>query len=149
MDAEKARKVGFRISIRSVILAVAVVAVLSVPVAWSVRQSRLTQEALRRAISAERAATQAQANTAEAPKPLRGLAKVLRDEAIKRAAHRGARDAQRVHELSQEIDSLLQVQDRIQEDLRGLRREMPKPPAAAATVNPHPELKPHPDAGSP
>ena len=90
----------------------------------------------------------AQANTAEAPKPLRGLAKVLRDEAIKRAAHRSPREAERVRELSEEINSLMQVQERIQEDLRSLPRQMPKP-AAAAAVNPRPEQKPHPDAGSP
>ena len=47
MDAEKARKSGFRISIRSLILAIAVLVFLSVAVMWSVRQSRLTQEALR------------------------------------------------------------------------------------------------------
>jgi type II secretory pathway pseudopilin PulG len=145
MDAQGARKPGLRISIRSLIVAIAVLAVLSVAVAWSVQQSRLTQEALQRAVAAERAVMQAHANTAGAPKPLRGLAKVLRDEALKRAAHRDPKDAERVRELSGEIDSLMQIQ----EDLRGLRRTMPKPASAAAAVNSRPELRPDPDAGSP
>ena len=148
MDAKKARTLEFRVSIRSVVLVVAVLAVLIVPVTWSVRQSRLTQEALDRARAAERTAVQAQTNAEEARDQVRGKAKTLRDEAIQRAARQDPKDAERVRQIYAELDTLMQIQERIQEDLRGLRRQTPKP-TAATKENPRPEPKSDPGTGSP
>ncbi len=148
MDAENGGKAKFRISSRSMMLALGVLTVLTVSVVWSVRQSRLTQEALHRAVAAEQAATQAQANTAEPHHPLRGRAKILRDEALQRAARRSPKDVERVGHLYQELDSLMQIQNRIQQDLQTLRRQRPKPDAAA-TGNTRPVPGSDPAAGLP
>ncbi len=149
MDAKEARTVGFRMSMRSVVLAMVVLAVVIVPMAWSVRQSRLAQEALERAANTERAAREAQGNTVEAPRPLRGKAKILQDEALKRAAHRDPKDAERVGRLYSELDSLMNIQDRIEADLHALRRQMAAPPAAGTNMTPRAEPKTDPGTGSP
>ena len=147
MDAVNGSKMGFRISSRSMILAVVVVAVLTLSVAWSVQQSRLTHEAMDRALAAERAAAQAQANAVESQRPLHGKAKILRDEALRRAARRDPKDDERVRQLYSELDALMQVQDRIQQDIHTFRGQRSRP--AAATGYPRSGLRLDPGTGSP
>jgi hypothetical protein len=148
MDAENGEKVRLRSPSRSTILAIAVCAALTVFVAWSVRQSRLTQEALDRARAAERSATQARADAAQTPPPLRGKAKILRDEALRRAARRDLKQDERIRELYSEIDSLIHIQDRIQHDIHGLRGRS-SGPAGAAPGEPRPTAGPQPGATTP
>ena len=119
MDGGNARKRGFPVSIRSLILVIAVFALLTVSVAWNVRQSRREQNAIARAIAAEKAATQAQANAEEAQRKRESL----RDEAVKRAARRYTKeDAERSRQLVEEIDSLTHIQAQIQEGLYKIQR---------------------------
>jgi hypothetical protein len=129
------------------VLASVVLAVLTGTVAWGIRQARLAREALDRAVAAERAATQAQASPDQSSGPLRGKAEILRDEALQRAARRDPKaEAERIRKLYEEIDTLMHIQDGIQQDLRGLRRQMPGPaatPAAAGGTTPAPEPAPN------
>jgi hypothetical protein len=152
MDGGKARKLGFPVSIRSLILVIAVPALLIVPVAWGVRQSRRTQNAPSRANAAEAAATQAQANA----EPARDQVQSLRDDAVRRAArHDPKNDAERVRQLAEEINGLARIQDRVQEDLYRLRARTMKPtspPTLDALRDPRNaarEPRDESDAGSP
>lgn len=131
MDGGKARRLGFPVSIRSLILVIAAPALLIVLVAWGVRQSRRTQNAPARANAAEAAATQAQANA----EPARDQVQSLRDDAVRRAARRDPKDdAERVRQLAEEINGLARIQDRVQEDLYRLRARTMKP-AAPTTLD--------------
>jgi hypothetical protein len=152
MDVGKARKLEFRISIRSLILVIAVVAVLLVPVAWSIRQSHLTQNALAQALAAEKAANRDRGDAEQA----KGKLKVLRDEAIQRAARRDPNEeAERSRQLAEEIDSLSRIHERIQEDLYRTKAKTAKPappPTLDALRDPRNrvrELPSAPDAGAP
>jgi hypothetical protein len=155
MDGGKARKLEFRISSRSLILVIAVVAVLLVPVAWSIRQSQLTQNALAQALAAEKAANRDRADAEQA----KGKLKILRDEAIQRAARRDPNEeAERSRQLAEEIDSLTQVHERIQEDLyrtkaKTAKSAKPAPPPTLDTLrdprNRVRELPSAPDDGAP
>ena len=151
MDGGKARKLGFHVSIRSLILVIAVLALLIVPVAWSVRQSWRAQDALTRAIAAEKAATQAQADA----EPAGVKRQSLRDEAVRRAARRDPKaDAERSRQLVEEIDGLTRIQERIREDLYKLQsRTTPAaPPTLDALRDPKNavrEPRDESDAGSP
>jgi hypothetical protein len=152
MDGGKARKLGFPVSIRSLILVIAVPALLIVPVAWGVLQSRRTHNAPARANAAEAAATQAQANA----EPARDQVQSLRDDAVRRAARRDPKnDAERVRQLAEEINGLARIQDRVQEDLYRLRARTMKsasPPTLDALRDPRNavrEPRDESEAGSP
>jgi len=124
MDGGKARKLGIPDSIRSRILLIAILAVLMVSVAWGVRESRRAQDALTRAVAAEKAATQAQTEAEPAPGKLRSL----RDEAVRRVARRDRKaDAERSRQLAEEINGLTRIQERIQSDLYKIKAQTTKP----------------------
>jgi hypothetical protein len=152
MDAGKARKLGFYVSIRSLVLVIAVLALLIVPVAWSLRQSRHAESGPARGTAAETAADP----VAENAEPAQGQRRSLRDEAVKRAARRDRKaDAERTRQLTEEINGLTQIQGRIQEDLYKLKSRT-MTPAAPPTLdalrdprNAVREPKEDPDAGSP
>lgn len=156
MDGEKASMLAFRVSIRSLLPVLAALVVLFVPVAWSIRQSRAMQDALTRAIAAEKAATQAQANAEQARDQVQGKPSALRDAALRRAARRDPKeDAERTRQLAEEIDALSRIEDRIQEDLYRIKAKttpQAPPPNLDALRDPRNrdrELPTEPDAGSP
>jgi hypothetical protein len=126
-----------RISIRSMALGVVACALLLIFLIGSLRQSRLAREALARANAAEQAAARGRADAdrawaqAEAPP---GPAKV---GAVRRAVRRrDPKDAERVRQLYEEINGLSRIQERIQEDLAGLRRRAAQAPAPAGAGAP-------------
>lgn len=123
MDVGIARMLDFRISIRSLTLVVAILAVSIVTVAWSIRQSRRTRDAATQAIAADKAAAE---ERAEAER-VRGKLQILRDEAIKRAANRDPEEeAERSRQLAEEIEGLSRIKERIQEDLYRIRARTTK-----------------------
>ena len=69
MDVGGMRTFAGRLSARSTRLAIAGCVLLAVPILWTVRQSRLTREALDRADAAEKRAAQARTDAAEARRP--------------------------------------------------------------------------------
>jgi Family of unknown function (DUF6479) len=152
MDAGKTRKRGFHVSIRSLILVIAVLALLIVPVVWSVRKSRREPTPVARETAAETVATPDSAKA----EPAQGQRRSLRDEAIRRAARRDPKKAaERTRQLADEIDGLSQIQGRIQEDLYKIQART-KTPAAPPTLdalrdprNATREPKDDPDTGSP
>ena len=153
MDGEKTKKFGFPVSIRSLILVVAGSALLITFVTWGFQQSRKTEDALTRAIAAEKAVADANAG----PKPS-GKLKSLRDEAIKRAANRNTKeDEERSRQLAEEIDNLSHIRDKIQEDLYRIKAQVSKgkeapPPSLDALRDPRNRdrsLPTEPNPGSP
>ena len=103
MDGGKARTLEIHISKRSLILVIAVLAALIVPVAWSIRQSYSMRNELNRAIAAE----QAKADAEQSRNQAQGKLKVLRDEAIQRAARRDPKvEDERARQLAEEIENL-------------------------------------------
>ena len=129
MDGGRARKLVFRISIRSGMLIIAVCALLLMPVIWTIRQSWLMQKALDRAIAAEQAAARAQAEAEQARAQVPVEERPAKDPAVARAARRHPRDpkdAERVHQLYREIDSLTRIQEKVGTELQGLRARSTK-----------------------
>jgi hypothetical protein len=114
------------ISIRSVMLALGVGALLLIPTLWNVRQARLTQEAMDRATAAAQAAARAQADLERDRDQAQAKPQPPRDDAVARAARRDPNGAQRVRQLYQEIETLSRIQEHIQEDLQNLRSQSMK-----------------------
>jgi type II secretory pathway pseudopilin PulG len=117
MDVGPVRELLRRPSRRSVGLTVAAVLVMAVVLSWSIRQSRLTHEALSRAAAAERAAVQARSDAQRRP-PL--------DTSIRRSAHDDPREIARVRQLQDEIEGLGQLRDQLEESTRIDRLYVPK-----------------------
>lgn len=112
MDVGRIRKFTARWSSRSMGLGVAACVLLAVPIAWMVRQSRLTHEALERAAAAEDAVARArgdfeQAHRAQPPK----------DPAVRRSRHDDPAEIERVKRLYEEIENLTHRQDRVEDEL--------------------------------
>ena len=151
MDGGKARTLEIHISKRSLILVIAVLAALIVPVAWSIRQSYSMRNELNRAIAAE----QAKADAEQSRNQAQGKLKVLRDEAIQRAARRDPKvEDERARQLAEEIENLTRIHDRIQEDLYRIKAKTAKPvepPTLDALRDPRNRdraIATEPDAGS-
>jgi hypothetical protein len=125
------RKFPVRISTRTARLAIVGCVLVAVPVVWTVRQSRLTRDALRRATVAEEAAAQAQSDVQQARTQVETGGKPRRDSAVRRSRHDDPREIARVKALYEEIDTLTRIQERVEDDLTGLRRIAPKQPATA------------------
>jgi hypothetical protein len=116
------RKFPVRISTRTARLAIVGCVLVAAPVVWTVRQSRLTRDALRRATVAEEAAAQAQLGTGGKPR---------KDPAVRRSRHDDPQEVARVKALYEEIDTLSRIQERVEDDLTVMRRITAKQPAAA------------------
>jgi hypothetical protein len=125
------RKVPVRISTRTARLAIVGCVLVAAPVAWTVRQSRLTRDAVRRATVAEEAATQAQSDVQQARAQLGTGGKPRKDPGVRRSRHDDPQEIARVKALYEEIDTLTRIQERVEDDLAGLRRITPKQPATA------------------
>ena len=115
-----------RPSRRSAGLVVAAVLVLGVPLCWSVRQSRLTREALDRAAAAERAAEQVRSDVEQTRARIGGERRPPLDTSIRRSAHADPRDADRVQQLQEEIEGLGQLREQIDQSLMIDRLYVPK-----------------------
>ena len=119
MDVWRTRTFAIRISTRSGLLALAACALLVFFIISNLRQSRLAQEALARASAAEQAAARAQADAERVRAQTEPLPP--KDAALRRTARRDPKDAERVRQLYEEINSLSRIQERIQGDLSNLR----------------------------
>jgi hypothetical protein len=117
----RTRTFAIRSPIRTVLLTLAASAFLLTILIGNFRQSQLTQEALARARAAEQAAARAQADAervraqTEPPPP--------KDGAVRRTSRQDPKDAERVRQLYEEINSLSRMQERIQGDLHNLRTQ--------------------------
>jgi hypothetical protein len=124
MDAGKNGNTGARrVPVRWVLMALLVTATAGAPLIWwSVRQSRLTNEALARAIAAESAAARAQNGVDQHNAARDDELKVKRDSEMVRAKHRPSKaDIERTRQLSEEIEGLDAIQEKIETDLYQLR----------------------------
>ncbi len=124
MDVGEIRDLVRRPSRRALWWGVAAGVLLIVPIAWSVRQSRLTNEALERAVAAEKKAAQALSDMDLARARLRGDAP--RDPSVRRSRHDDPAEIARVKKLYEEIDSLTRVREDVDQTLRTERIRVPK-----------------------
>jgi hypothetical protein len=122
------RKFPVRISTRTARLAVVGCVLVAASVAWMVRQSWLTRDALRRATVAEDAAAQAQSDADQVRTQLGIGGKPRKDPAVRRSRHEDPNQIARMKALYEEIDTLSHIQERVEDDLSGLRRIAPKQP---------------------
>ena len=122
MDVKGIRTFAGRLSARSTRLAIAGCVLLAVPILWTVRQSRLTREAIDRADAAEKAVAQARTDAEEARAQVKTAGKPRRDPALRRTRHDDPGEIERVKQLNEEIDSLMLIRDRVEEELSGERR---------------------------
>lgn len=106
------RKSMARWSPRSVRLGVVACVLLAVPIAWMVRQSRLTHEALERAAAAEEAAARARGDLEQARR-----AQPSKDPAVRRSRHDDPAEMERVKRLYEEIEDLARRQDQVEDEL--------------------------------
>lgn len=127
MDVGEIRDLVRRPSRRSLRLGATAVLVLAVPIAWSVRQSRLTHEALERAAAAEKSAARAQSDVELAKARLRGEAPI--DPAVRRSRHDDPREIARVKQLYQEIENFSQIRESVEQKLRNDRIYVPEKPS--------------------
>jgi hypothetical protein len=125
------RKFPVRISTRTARLAAVGCVLVVAPIVWTVRQSWLTRDALRRATVAEKAAAEAQSDVQQARAQLGTGGKPRKDPAVRRSRHDDPQEIARVKALYEEIDTLSHIQERVEDDLTGLRRITPKQPAKA------------------
>lgn len=130
MDVGEIRDLVRRPSRRSARLGVAVCLVLAVAIAWSVRQSRLTREALDRATAAEQAAAAVRTDVEQARAQFEGRGRPPKDPAIRRSRHDDPREIDRVQQLYQEIDGLNHLRDRVDQALTTDRVYTPRQPSA-------------------
>jgi len=124
MDVGEIRDLVRRPSRRAMRLGAAAALVLAVPIAWSVRQSRLTHEALERAAAAEKNSARALSDMELAKARLRGEAPI--DPAVRRSRHDDPREIERVKRLYEEIENLGQIRDGVDQTLRTDRIYVPK-----------------------
>ena len=148
MDGKNGKKVRISVSKRSAILVTTIVVLSIGSVTWEIRQTRLMQAMQKRALNAEQAVIRAQAGTKQAREPGKGKSLPLRDQAIARAARRTPKDDDRVRQLSEEVEALNRIQDRIHEDLRAVRSRMAK---MSGPVKAEPRVRPkaEPESGAP
>jgi hypothetical protein len=121
MDVKGMRTFAGRHSARSTRLAIAGCVLLAVPILWTIRQSRLTREALDRADAAEKAVAQARTDAEEARAQVKTAGKPRKDPALRRTRHDDPGEIERVKQLYDEIDSLTRIRDQVEEQLSGER----------------------------
>ncbi len=149
MDGKDGKKVRIRVSSRTIILVTTPLVVLIGSVTWGIRQTRLMQAMQTRALTAEQAVIRARADTEQATEPRRVKSFPLRDQAIARAARRGPKDEERVRQLSEEVEALNRIQDRIHDDLQAVRSRMARMAGPAKKAEPHREPKTGSESGAP
>ena len=133
MDVGGIRKLTDRFSTRSARLGAAGCMFLAVSFIWTVRQTRLTQEALNRATAAEKAASQARTDVEETRAQAQAHGQPRKDAAIRRSRHDDPEEIDRVKQLYEEIDNLTRLRDKVEDDLAFTRRVSANKPAATAT----------------
>jgi hypothetical protein len=126
MDVGEIRDLVRRPPSRATRLGIVAGLLLTVPVIWSVRQSRMTREALDRATAAEQTASQARDAMEQARAQLRGEGRPLNDPSIRRTRHDDPREIERVKRLYEEIEGLSQAREQVDQKLRGDHFYMPK-----------------------
>jgi hypothetical protein len=109
-------------------LGVAACVLLMVPIAWMVRQSRLTHEALERAAAAEEAAARARLEFEQARRT-----QPPTDPAVWRSRHDDPGEIERVKQLYEEIEDLTRRHEQVEDGLsRQPRIRLKKAPSAPA-----------------
>lgn len=116
MDVGEIRDLLRRPSRRAVRLGVLGAVLLGVPITWSVRQSRLTHEALERAAAAEKSAAEVRSDVDLARARLRGEAP--KDPAVRRSRHDDPREIARVKQLYEDIENLSHIREDVEQTLR-------------------------------
>jgi hypothetical protein len=129
MDVAGMWRFASRLSSRPMLAGAAICMLLAVPVIWTVRQSRLTREALDRAAAAEKAAMEVRSDLEQGRLPGRG--RPPRDPAVRRSHHDDPEQIGRVRQLYADIDDLARFQERVDARLGGEPRTAPRQPAAA------------------
>jgi hypothetical protein len=135
------RNFPVRISTRTARLAIVGCVLVAAPVVWTVRQSWLTRDALRRATVAEKAAANAQSDADQARAQLGTGGKPRKDPAVRRSRHDDPQEIARVKALYEEIDSLSRIQERVEDDLTATRRITAKQSAKATAPARTPSAK--------
>jgi hypothetical protein len=113
MDVGAMRTIVGRVTARPVLAGVAACALLAVPIIWSVRQSRLTQQALDRAAAAEQAAARIRSDLEQSHGRIGIGRRLPKDPAVRRSRHDDPKEIERVRQLYAEIDGLTRIQERI------------------------------------
>ena len=149
MDGKDGKMVWNPVSKRSMILVTTVLVVVIGSVTWGFRQTRLLQAMHARALTAEQAVIQAQAVTEQARESGKVKSFPLRDQAIARAARRGPKDDDRVRQLSEEVEALNRIQDRIHDDLQAVRSRMARLAGPAKKAEPRRQSNDEPGPISP
>lgn len=124
MDVGEIRDLVRRPSRRAMRLGITAALLLAVPIGWSVRQSRLTNEALERAAAAEENAALARSDVDLARARLRGEAP--KDPWVRRSRHDDPREIARVKKLYEEIENFSQIRDDVDQTLRTERIYVPR-----------------------
>lgn len=109
---------------------------LTAIVSWTVWQSRLTREAIRRADVAEHTAAQARSEIQQAQARLAGEERPRKDRAVRRSQHADPEQIARMKKLYEEVDGLARIQDRVDNELSTIRRIAVRRAKAAATMKP-------------
>jgi hypothetical protein len=134
MDDRMIRQSVDRISARPIRLGIAVCAIVVVAILWTVRQSRLTHDALARAAAAEQAAAGARAVLEQVRLELQNEEGAPTDSALRRSRHDDQKQIERVKKLYEEIDGLSRAREWTEDAFHRTRRIPTEelPPANAA-----------------
>jgi uncharacterized protein (DUF1800 family) len=117
MDVGGIRKFAGRRSPRPMLVGTAACTLLAVPLIWTVRQTRLTREALDRAAAAEKAAAQVRSDLEQSQARAQAKGQPPRDPTVRRSRHDDPEEIARVKQLYAEIESLTRIQERVEERL--------------------------------
>jgi hypothetical protein len=107
------RKLAARLSARPMRIGAAACILLAVPLIWMVRQSRLTREALDRAVAAEQAAARVRSDLELSQTRLQAMGRPPKDAAVGRSRHDDPKEIERVKQLYTEIESLTRIEERL------------------------------------
>jgi hypothetical protein len=125
------RTIVGRLAARPVLAGAAACVLLAVPIIWSVRQSRMTREALDRAAAAEQAAASVRSELEQSQGRRRVRGRPVTDPAVRRSGHDDPKEIERVRQLYAEIEGLTRIQERVEQRL-GDHPSMPPKRSAAA-----------------
>lgn len=98
---------------RPMLVAAGVCGLVAVCLIWSIRQSRLTREALDRAAAAEETAARVRSDLERSQGWLESTGRPPRDRAVRRTRHDDPREIERVNQLYAEIQGLTHARERI------------------------------------
>jgi small-conductance mechanosensitive channel len=135
MDVGGMRKLAARLSTRPMRIGAAACMLLAVPLIWTVRQSRLTREALDRAAAAEQTAAKVRSDLERSQALLQVPGQPPKDPAVRRSRHDDPKETERVRQLYAEIEGLTRIQERLDQQL-GSERKIPAKNITPAPIRP-------------